>query len=311
MRLSTAIPTYALYLASIGRSPATITYYRGCMQRFQQIVGDLDVADITHQHLVNFMADLNFQNKSQATLQAYWKTFKSFFTWCQDELQLEKRPDEKIKCPQVPPPDVTPFSQDDIRDLLRAAALTDTALTRGRKRFKMRRKTAARDISLVMLLLDTGLRVSEAARLKISDVDLLETGAIQVKAYRSGKKSRPRTVFISKRTAYQLHLYLNERERPHPSEPLFLSRQRNPMDKDSIGSLLSNLGKRAGVPKTHPHRFRHTFAIEFLRNGGDVFTLQRLLGHNSLDMVKRYLNISAADIENAHRLASPVDNWRL
>jgi len=311
MQLSTAIKTYVLYLASLGRSPSTISYYRGCMERLQAAIGDLAVDEITHTHLVNFMAEQNFQQKSQATMQAYWKTFKSFFTWCEEELNLKNRPDARIKCPQVPPPEVIPFSHDDIKALMRAAALTNTCRTRGRKSYKMRRPTAARDLSLLMLMLDTGLRVSEVARIKIADVDLFESGSIQVRAYRSGQKSRPRTVYMSKRTAYQIHLYLNERHKPHPTEALFLSAHRNPMDKDSIDGVIANLGKRANINKTHPHRFRHTFAIEFLRNGGDVYTLQRMLGHSTLDMVKRYLNISEVDVENAHRLASPVDNWRL
>jgi site-specific recombinase XerD len=83
------------------------------------------------------------------------------------------------------------------------------------------------------------------------------------------------------------------------------------MDRNTIRHLLVNLGTRAGVSNVHPHRFRHSFAILSLRAGMDVFTLQRLLGHSSLDMVRHYLDIVEADVSEAHRRASPVDNWRL
>lgn len=75
--------------------------------------------------------------------------------------------------------------------------------------------------------------------------------------------------------------------------------------------LIASLGERAGVRKCHPHRFRHTFAITYLRSGGDVFTLQAMLGHSSLDMVQHYARLAQTDIEQAHRRASPADNWHL
>jgi len=74
---------------------------------------------------------------------------------------------------------------------------------------------------------------------------------------------------------------------------------------------LQAIGNRAGVRNVHPHRFRHTFAISFLRNGGNGYTLQMILGHTTMEMVRKYLNLAQADLESAHRLASPVANWRL
>jgi hypothetical protein len=99
-----------------------------------------------------------------------------------------------------------------------------------------------------------------------------------------------------------------------PHDPLFVvgpADDERGITRDVLSRLISRIGERAGVEKAHPHRFRHTFAVNYLRNGGDVLTLQRLLGHESLEMVRHYANVAAADCAAAHKTADPVDNWRL
>jgi integrase/recombinase XerD len=94
-------------------------------------------------------------------------------------------------------------------------------------------------------------------------------------------------------------------------ERLFVSRRRRPYNRDALLKLTRSLGDSAGVGNAHPHRFRHTFAINYLRNGGDAYTLQMLLGHSTMEMVKTYLQLAHADAAKAHRRASPVANWDL
>lgn len=83
------------------------------------------------------------------------------------------------------------------------------------------------------------------------------------------------------------------------------------MNRKALRLVLKRAGERSGVRGVYPHRFRHTFATEYLRNGGNIYTLQSILGHSSLDMVRRYLAIVQADLDAQHRSASPVKNWRL
>ena len=84
-----------------------------------------------------------------------------------------------------------------------------------------------------------------------------------------------------------------------------------PMDRVVLLEMLKDLGAKVGVADCHPHRFRHTFAINFLRNGGNVYELQMALGHTTLEMVRVYLALAETDLQRAHEEASPVTKWRL
>jgi integrase/recombinase XerD len=122
---------------------------------------------------------------------------------------------------------------------------------------------------------------------------------------------RDSALIIGKATRKALWRYLTTRPETDKDDPLFLSESGRRLEHDAIRHLLVGLGEKAGVKKCHPHRLRHTFAIEFLRNGGDVFTLQMLLGHSSLEMVQTYAKLAKIDAKNIHRKASPADKWRL
>jgi integrase/recombinase XerD len=119
--------------------------------------------------------------------------------------------------------------------------------------------------------------------LNINDVNL-EAGTVYIRPYGTGDKTHSRTIAIGKNAKKAIWRYLNTRDDPKES-PLFITENGQRITRNSVRLLLGELGKRAGVPNTHPHRFRHTAAVFFLRNGGNAFSLQEMLGHSSLDMV--------------------------
>ena len=84
-----------------------------------------------------------------------------------------------------------------------------------------------------------------------------------------------------------------------------------PLHGTAVSTTIRDLGLKLGIHGLTPHRFRHTFSITYLRSGGDLFSLQRMLGHATLEMVQHYTRIADIDVEQAHRKASPADNWRL
>ena len=157
------------------------------------------------------------------------------------------------------------------------------------------------------------MRVSELCKLNVPDVDLRQGAARVVgKSRQNSGQGKARSVYIGKRTQKALWQYLAHRQVLHSADsPVIATRDGDRFNRQYMHTLICRLGDRAGVRKCYPHRFRHSFATNYLRNGGDIYTLQRRLGHTSLEMVKRYLKLAEADDRAAHRRASPVDNWKL
>lgn len=319
MKLSDAVQGFLLTIAGDGLSPFTVGNYRSQLDRFIRMLGDREIHQIKTSDLRAFFVSLRstpyIRPKggttplSEATIHAAWKAIRSFFKWADNELKTG-RPDLAIPMPKVPQPEVLPFSENEIKALLKACEYSREAATQSRQAFSMKRPTRYRDRALVLLLLDTGIRAGECSRLVIGDIDIPQ-GEVTIRPLGSGAKSKSRHVFMGKGCKSAVWKYLTTREDPHPDEPLFLSERGGGMDRIAIGSIVQSLGERAGVKNVHPHRFRHTFAIQSLRNGTDIFTLQRMLGHSSLEMVRYYLTMVDTDVAEAHRKASPVDRWHL
>jgi site-specific recombinase XerD len=198
-----------------------------------------------------------------------------------------------------------PYTRADVVAMLRACERSAEYQRRGQRACSHGRASALRDEAIIRLLVDTGMRAGELCGLTMGDMDLANQ-----RAKLMGKGAKERLVRIGRRTGKALWRYLVTRAEATPDEALFIGRDGRPLTTRGLRALVVRLGRRAGLTlQATVHRFRHTFAIVFLQNGGDAYSLQAMLGHSSLDMVKRYLALSQADVENAHRRASPVDNW--
>jgi len=320
MKISYALTNFLNARAADGYSPETLEMYKWALTLLGNFLADKEVEAVTSLEIQQFFAYLrtgyiprrtsgSTEPLTPRSIENIWTAMRSFYNWLTSEELVTDRPDHKIARPKYDTKQIVPFTQDEITALLKACEYTRSASTTERRSFAMRRSTGRRDTAIVLVLLDTGLRVSECARLAINDVNL-ETGEIAVRPWGSGLKTKARTVYIGKSARRAIFRYLAKRDYDK-EDLLFVTRDDRPMNRSSIRHVLDELGRRAGVPNVHPHRFRHTFAIQFLRNGGDVFNLQNILGHRSLDMVQHYLNLAGADSGAAHRQASPVDRWRL
>lgn len=166
-------------------------------------------------------------------------------------------------------------------------------------------------MAIIVILLDTGLRVSELTSLTLRDVRLTE-GVLKV----SEKGRKERLIPIGKASQRLLWNYIN-RCRPEPvdhrCELVFLTQNGWPLIKNRIQKMMTKYGSKAGIKgvRCSPHTLRHTGAVMFLRNGGDVFNLQRLLGHSSLEMTRHYCELADTDLKRAHTMASPGDNLKI
>jgi site-specific recombinase XerD len=168
---------------------------------------------------------------------------------------------------------------------------------------------AKRDYAIVAVLLDCGLRASECCNLKIGDIDLNARCVTVV-----GKGNKRRSVFFGRETAkaFWLHLRVENRD---VDDWCFLSdrgvRTGEPLKPNGLLQLIQRLGKTANIRavRCSPHTLRHTYAVSFLRAGGNVFTLRESLGHTNLQMTQKYVMVAEADLSGS-QVFSPMDNLK-
>jgi len=230
-------------------------------------------------------------------INSYMRSIRAFWSWLLSEEIIQANPFDRIKIPKPPQKVIPAFSEVQIRALLDSI---DTSTPEG-----------YRDYAVIVTLLDTALRVTELANLQLEHL-WLDEGVLKV----LGKGGKERLIPIGKAVQRLLWRYINN-YRPEPSVPnrdyLFLTADGRQLTKGRIQKRMVLYGKKASLSgvRCSPHTLRHTGAVNFLRNGGDVFSLQRLLGHSTLSMTRHYCELADIDVKRAHAIASPVDNLKI
>lgn len=298
MKLSTAVEGYLLFKSS-RCSPETIRTDTSNLHQFVEWYGgENSVGQIEAEDVRAFLEHHRARGLSPFTIRRHLAILSGLFKWLgeADVGLLQENPAAGIQAPRLPKVKPKALAQEDVEALLLAA---DKAKAKRRAR------------ALLLFLLDTGCRASELCGVEMGDVDL-RTGKVLV----TGKGSKQRFVYLGKRARSAVWLYVKD-ERPEParvdSEHLFLTVRGYPLSRHTLKDIVKRLAARVGLrSKVSPHRFRHTAAINHLRNGMDLVSLQHLLGHASVVTTRGYLEaLRDEDVEQKARRTSPSDNWRL
>jgi site-specific recombinase XerD len=302
MRLSDALAGYWLE-KQLDLSLHTARDYSLTFSRMSDFLGDPDFASITADDIRRFLAHCQKTfGLGHKTVTNHWIALSSLWAWAEREHNLPHIIRGRIKRKRIESEPVNPFEASEIALLLEGVRFMAAYTGLDGTTHRARRPTATRDTAILLTLLDSGLRASELCDLCVRDYDKLR-GQIHVKR---GKGGKSRYVPLGSRSQQAIQEYMSSRPKAKTSEPLFPTRTGGHMDRNSLGNLLERIGANAGVANVFPHRFRHTFAIGFLRAGGNALLLQKLLGHSSLDMTRRYVAFVEQDITSAGRF-SPAD----
>lgn len=276
-------------------SPKTLLWYRDSLTLWRDFVvshGMQATASVDSGAIRRFLLYLAERGHNAGGVANIYGAVKAYFTWYGNEYAPTSwsNPLKKVKSPKRPEEILEPISLDDFKKLV--ATCTTRALT------------DCRDKAVLLFLLDSGARRQELTDLMIGDMDI-HSGSVLI---RKGKGRKARTVFIGAKTKRALLAYLRHRQNLADDSPLWITQAGKKLSYSGIREIIRRRSIKAGIPEPGLHDFRRAFAINCLRAGMDVITLQRLLGHTSLIIIMRYLKQLPDDLRAGHAKSGPVDN---
>ena len=274
-------------------SPGTQDFYRRKLAyflRYCEVQVVTQVSQLTPDMLRRYLLELA-DTHNAGGVHACFRTLRTFLYWVESEEIMPqdwKNPVRRVRAPKVAHDPIEPVAIDQVRAMLATCGRGFAGL---------------RDKAILLALLDTGARARELLQLNVEDVDLGAGSAL----IRKGKGRKPRMVFLGRRSRRAVRAYLRLRRDNSPA--LWLTKHGERMTYSALRGVVRRRAASAGLAhEPSIHDFRRAFALNMLRSGVDVFSLQRLMGHADLQVLRRYLSQTDADVQTAHMRGSPVDN---
>jgi len=273
-------------------SKGTLDFYQCKLQNFTNFCEGRSVRNIfqiTPALLRIYLLDLASKGHNPGGCHAAYRTVKTFLRWWENEVEPQgwTNPIKKVKAPKMSIEPLDPVDIESVKAMMKVCSYN---------------LTGQRDKALMFFLLDTGVRASELVSINLEDVNPI-SGCVLV---RVGKGRKPRTVFLGSKSRKVLRAYL--RLRHDHCDALWITDDEERLTFWGVKSLMRRRANQAQVKTPQLHAFRRWFALSCLRAGMNVYSLQELMGHADLQVLRRYLKQTNQDIREAHRRAGPVDN---
>lgn len=286
MRIDTAVDEFILAGGADGLKETTLTWYESILKKYRETAGNHELGIVTPSDIRRYLVYLRSLNYSEDTIHGHTRALHRFWRWCANEYQIPN-PMANIRYPKQPRPKMPKAVQ--VEDVIKLLDACEDS-PRGK-----------RDKAIIAFLMDTGCRVGGLCGLRLPDLDLEHH-----RAYVIEKGSKRRVVHFSDATALLLSDWLTVRN--PDADYLFHGKAARRLKPNGVLQMLTRRKEQVGITgRVNPHAFRHGFAREYLRSGGDVSTLSRILGHEDSSVTTMFYGVFAEDeLAAAHRLHTPM-----